>query len=185
MRATDLRAWASRSLCRDIALGAGLISPASAQTAATAAAKNGGADLRRSEQAAAALGGPCALTRCGQGVLGPGTDKLLVAAPYCDVGSATGFSTRLTEKHQIVEMESGRTALQVGDGDWRCHLIVDGRKLAGARGRRAGACRSPHQRRTGRDPLLACVDAQKAASRDDEKALARIRAIARQHSRAA
>jgi hypothetical protein len=161
-----------------IAPSVGLVSPASAQTAAkapTPAEKRAkpalGESFSDAEQAAAAL---VAALRSGKldlvkGVLGPGTDKLLNSGdPYSDAGERHRFLDAFAKKHEIVETQPGRAILQVGDGDWPLPIPIvkaaDGNWHFDAE---AGA-QALVDRRIGRNELaairacLAYVDAQKA-----------------------
>ncbi len=161
-----------------IAPSLGLVSLASAQTAAKApvraeeSAKPAlGKSFSDPEQAAAALVTALRTDKIDavKTVLGPGTDKLLNSGdPYSDAGERHRFLEAFDKKHQIVEVQPGRATLQVGDGDWPLPIpIVKAADGSWHFDAEAGAL-ALVDRRIGRNELaairacLAYVDAQKA-----------------------
>jgi hypothetical protein len=165
-----------------IAPSTGLVSRASAQTAATATAQKpkpaSGQSFADPEQATAALVAALRADKLDavKGVLGPGTDKLLSSGdPYSDAGERHRFLDAFDKKHQIVEMEPGRANLQVGDGDWPLPIpIVKAADGSWHFDAEAGA-QELVDRRIGRNELaairacLAYVTAQKAFHAMTEK----------------
>ena len=178
-----------------IASGAGIISSASAQTAAapasrdpnsaqtSAAAQTPNTTLGESfadpEQAAAALVAALRANKLDavMKVLGPGTEKLLSSGdPYSDAGERKRFLDSFEKKHQIAESKPGRATVLVGDGDWPLPIpIVKGADGSWHFNAEAGA-QELVDRRIGRNELaaiqacLAYVDAQKAFHAMAEKA---------------
>lgn len=168
-----------------IARSTGLVSAASAQTAAAAAATTEkspkpalGQSFTDPEQAVVALVAALRADKLDvvKRVLGPGTDKLLNSGDsYSDAGERHRFLDAFDKRHQIIEKEPGRATLQVGDSDWPLPIPIvkapDGSWHFDAE---TGA-QALVDRRIGRNELaairacLAYVDAQKAFHSMTEK----------------
>jgi len=172
------------SVVATFALSAGLVSPASAQSAAAPTATQkprpaSGQSFANPEQAAAALVAALRTDKLEvvKGILGPGTDKLLSSGdPYADAGERRRFLDAFDKKHQIVETALGRGTLQAGDGNWPLPIpIVKAADGSWHFDAEAGA-QELVDRRIGRNELaaiqacLAYVDAQKAFHAMTEKA---------------